>query len=104
MAGKQGVGSSKTILMDGETINDPYNLTTNTAAIHKQMQEDSDDENAGSSILKVYDESKNKTESVKEEMTKLDEVKLKEEEDNTASGDKPMIQEVGSMTFSDNQA
>lgn len=104
MAGKQGIGSSKTILMDGETIKDPYNLTTNTAEIHKQMQEDSDDENTqGNSILKVYDESKNKTDAAKNEITKLEEVKVKkDDETNETSGDKPMIQEVGSVTFSEN--
>lgn len=98
---KHGVGSSKTLLLNGnQNINDPYNLAEDTNAIKRKMQDDSDDDGeAKNSFLNIYDENKNKTSNEGEKDTKLKEVKVTQDEEQNNQKDKPVIQELSSQSF-----
>ena len=89
MSSSLGV-AQKVMNMSGDSLQDTYNLESDTTDIKRKImenQEDSDDDRdtKTSSFLNVYDETKNsRTESPAETNSTLSEIKLKPEEVQTS--------------------
>lgn len=89
MSSSLGV-AQKVMNMSGDSLQDTYNLESDTTDIKRKImenQEDSDDDRdtKTSSFLNVYDETKNsRTESPSETNSTLSEIKLKPEEVQTS--------------------